>query len=100
MVKRRLRDQHSLPGWEWKEEHLWYEGHIYVPEPLRLQLIRNHHDHPTAGHFCHRKTTDFIFQFCHWLGLISVGKKNIRPSTVCGHSKAKKHKPYGFFKKN
>src|SRR5258708_27291861 len=23
-VKRRLRDQHSLPGWEWKEEHLWY----------------------------------------------------------------------------
>src|SRR5258708_28914395 len=35
-VKRRLRDQHSLPGWEWKEEHLWYEGCIYVPEPLRL----------------------------------------------------------------
>src|SRR6266404_722412 len=57
-VKRRLRDQHSLPGWEWKEEHLWYEGHIYIPEPLRLQLIHNHHDHPMVGHFGHHKTID------------------------------------------
>src|SRR5258707_9793694 len=37
MVKKRLRDQHSLPGWEWKDECLWYEGHIYVPKPLCLQ---------------------------------------------------------------
>src|SRR5258708_30177389 len=56
MVKRRLRDQHSLPGWEWKEERLWYEGRIYVPEPLRLQPICNHHDHPTAGPFCQPHT--------------------------------------------
>src|SRR5258708_33681941 len=69
MVKRRLRDQHSLPGWEWKEERLWYEGHIYVPKPLHLQLIHNHHDHPMVGHFGHRKTIDLIRQSCHWPGL-------------------------------
>src|SRR5258708_28501097 len=68
-VKRRLRDQHSLPGWEWKEEHLWYEGCIYVPEPLHLQLICNHHDHPMAGPFGHHKTINLIRQSCHWLGL-------------------------------
>src|SRR5258707_1726596 len=64
-VKRRLRDQHSLPGWEWKEECLWYEGCIYVPKPLHLQLIRNHHDHPTAGHFCHCQTIYLILQTSH-----------------------------------
>src|SRR5258705_8624454 len=77
MVKRRLRDQHSLPGWEWKEEHLWYEGRIYVPKPLHLQLIRNHHDHPMAGHFGHCKTIDLIHQSCHWLGLTQMVKQYI-----------------------
>src|SRR5260221_7136766 len=97
-VKRRLRDQHSLPGWEWKEEHLWYEGHIYVPEPLRLQLIRNHHDHPTAGHFGHRKTIDLICWSCHWPGLTQMVKQYIQSCTVFARSKANRHKPYGFLK--
>src|SRR5258705_1590551 len=77
MVKRRLRDQHSLPGWEWKEECLWYKGRIYVPKPLHLQLIRNHHDHPMAGHFGHCKTIDLIHQSCHWLGLTQMVKQYI-----------------------
>src|SRR5258708_789982 len=97
-VKRRLRDQHSLPGWEWKEERLWYEGCIYVPEPLHLQLICNHHDHPTAGHFGHRKTIDLIHRSCHWPGLTRMVKQYIRSCTVCAHSKANRHKPYGFLK--
>ncbi len=98
MVKRRLRDQHSLPGWEWKEEHLWYEGHIYVPKPLHLQLIHNHHDHPMAGHFGHCKTIDLICRSCHWPGLTQMVKQYIRSCTVCAHSKANRHKPYGFLK--
>src|SRR5258708_6351045 len=71
MVKKRLRDQHSLPGWEWKDECLWYEGCIYVPEPLHLQLICNHHDHPMAGHFGHCKTIDLI---CVTLGSPGYGQ--------------------------
>src|SRR5260370_38094939 len=88
IVKRRLRDQHSLPGWEWKDEHLWYEGCIYVPEPLHLQLIHNHHDHPMAGHFGHRKTIDLIHWSCHWPGLTHMVKHYIQSSTIFAHSKA------------
>src|SRR5258707_4806906 len=97
-VKKRLRDQHSLPGWEWKDECLWYEGCIYVPEPLCLQLICNHHDHPTVGHFGHRKTIDLICQSCHWLGLTQMVKQSIQSCMVCACSKANWHKPYGFLK--
>src|SRR5258708_926393 len=97
-VKRRLRDQHSLPGWEWKEERLWYEGRIYVPEPLHLQLICNHHDHPTVGHFGHHKTINLICWSCHWLGLTWIAKQYIRSCTECACSKANWHKLYGFLK--
>src|SRR5258707_5730780 len=98
MVKKRLRDQHSLPGWEWKDEHLWYEGHIYVPEPLHLQLICNHHDHPTVGHFGHRKTIDLICQSCHWLALTWMAKQYIRSCTGCPGFKANWHILYVFLK--
>src|SRR5258708_8738171 len=67
-VKGRIRDQHTLPGWELQDERLWFEGRIYIPEPLCLQLIHNHHDHPTAGHFGHHKTIDFICRLYHSLG--------------------------------
>src|SRR5258707_1068873 len=98
MVKRRLRDQHALPGWEWKEEHLWYEGHIYIPEPLHLQLICNHHDHPTVGHFGHRKTINLICWSCHWLALTWMAKQYIRSCTGCPGFKANWHILYVFLK--
>src|SRR5258708_34543403 len=97
-VKKRLRDQLSLPGWEQKDEHLWYRGHIYVPEPLCLQLICNHHDHPMVGHFGHLKTIDLICWSCHWPGLTQMVKQYIQSCMVCAHSKANQHKPYGFLK--
>src|SRR5260370_19063093 len=97
-VKGRIRDQHPLPGWELWDECLWFEGHIYVPEPLHLQLIHNHHDHPTAGHFGHRKTIDLIRRLYHLLGLTRVVKQYIRSCIVHAHSKANRHTPYGFLK--
>src|SRR5260221_9519683 len=82
-VKGRIRGQHPLPGWELRDEHLWFEGCIYVPKPLCLQLIHNHHDHPTAGHFGHRKTIDLIHRSYHWPGLTRVVKQYIWSCMVC-----------------
>src|SRR5258708_886022 len=71
---------------------------IYMPKPLCLQLICNHHDHPTAGHFGHHKTIDLICCLYHWLGLTQVVKQYIWSCMVCAHSKADQHKLYGFLK--
>src|SRR5258707_7941866 len=68
-VKGRIRDQHPLPGWELWDERLWFKGCIYVPEPLCLQLIRNHQDHPMAGHFRHHKPIHFTRRSFHLPGL-------------------------------
>src|SRR5258708_31347758 len=88
MVKGRLQDQHPLPGWELRDECLWFKGHAYIPEPLRLQLICNHHDHPMAGHFGHCKTIDLICRSYHWPRLTQMVKQYIRSCTVCACSKA------------
>src|SRR5260221_8781688 len=97
-VKGRLRDQCLLPGWELRDEHLWFEGRIYVHKPLCLQLICNHHDHPMAGHFGHHKTIDLIHHSYHWPGLTQMVKQYIQSCMVCACSKANQHKPYGFLK--
>src|SRR5258706_1849279 len=90
MVKGRLQDQHLLPGWELRDEHLWFEGHAYIPEPLCLQLIHNHHDHPTpmAGHFGHCKTIDLICCLYHWPRLTWMVKQDIQSCTVYACSTA------------
>ena len=37
---------------EWKDEHLWYQGKIWIPndEELRTSLIQKNHDNALAGH--------------------------------------------------
>src|SRR5258708_18920953 len=97
-VKGRLQDQHPLPGWELRDEHLWFKGHTYIPKPIHLQLICNHHDHPMVGHFGHHKTIDLIHCSYHWTRLTQMVKQYIQTCTVCAHSKANQHKPYGFLK--
>src|SRR5258708_13011164 len=84
-VKGRIRDQHPLPGWELRDEHLCFEGCIYVPEPLHLQLICNHHDHPMAGHFRHHKTINLICCSFHWPGLTREFKHYNPPTTILAH---------------
>src|SRR5260370_11617131 len=62
----------DLPlGWEWLEGQLWFQGCLYIPdqEILCLQVIRNHHDHPAAGHFREARTSKLICRSFHWLGL-------------------------------
>jgi len=37
---------------QWKDEYLWHQGKIWVPnkEGIRTNLIRQHHEIPQAGH--------------------------------------------------
>src|SRR5260221_2355805 len=71
---------------------------MYIPKPLHLQLIHNHHNHPTAGHFGHHKTIDLICHSYHWPRLTWMVKQYIQSCTVCACSKANQHKPHGFLK--
>ena len=64
----------ELRGNEWKikGELVLKEGKVYVPkdEELRAEVIRLHHDVPTAGHRGRWKTVKLVTRNYWWLGVI------------------------------
>src|SRR5258707_2629423 len=70
-LRSKLETSDSPWGWEWSEGQLRFQGRLYIPdqEILRLQVIRNHHDHLAAGHFGEARTSELIRCSFHWPGL-------------------------------
>src|SRR6266436_3652885 len=70
-LQNKLETSDPPMGWEVSEGQLWFQGHLYIPdqEILHLQVIRNHHDHPAAGHFREARTSELICHSFHWPGL-------------------------------
>src|SRR5258707_6950258 len=87
-------------GWTEQDGRLLFCDCIYMPDEgtLHVQIICNHHDHTTAGHFGETKTTELIRHRYHWPGLRCMVKDYVRLCTSCMHTKACRHKPYGLLK--
>src|SRR5258708_39243744 len=87
-------------GWMEQDGHLLFHDHLYVPDEgmLCVQIICNHHDHTTAGHFGETKTMELIHRRYHWPCLKRLLKNYIRSCTSCARTKAQCHKPYGLLK--
>ena len=87
-------------GWTFQTEQLRFNGCLYVPNNthLRLQIICNHHDHPTVGHLGQWKMINLIRCTFHWPGLLAMVRKYVRSCTTCARGKATCHKPYGLLK--
>src|SRR5258708_7815429 len=91
----------DLPsGWEWAEGQLRFQGCLYVPdqEILRLQVICNYHNHPSAGHFGEARMSELIRCNFHWLGLRQMVKDYVASCATCARTKSPRHKPYGKLK--
>src|SRR5260221_102726 len=95
-----IRSANQLDGWMEREGRLLFHERLYMPNKgmLCLHTIRNHHNHPTAGHFGETKTMELICRKYHWPGLRRMAGDYIRTSTSCAHTKATRHKPYCLLK--
>jgi hypothetical protein len=53
---------------QWKDEMLWYQGKIWIPEDegLRTHLIHENHDTTLAGHGGTAKTTELVSRRYYW----------------------------------
>jgi len=81
------------PDWEIKEENgttiLFYQGRRYVPQnpELKRKILREYHDHPTAGH-PGSATTYFLVSRDHWwLGMMSYIKEYVKGCNLCQQNK-------------
>ncbi len=56
----KLRLKGLLEGWKDIEQMFYYQGLLYVPKVIRLELINRRHDNPLVGHFGIEKTCKLI----------------------------------------
>ena len=82
---------------QWKDEHLWYQGKIWIPnnEGLRTSLIRKCHDNPLAGHGGTAKTTKLVSPQYYWPRMRETIKRYVKNCDMCQRSKVVRHAPYG-----
>ena len=64
-------------------------------ETQKLEIIRMHHDDPTAGHAGIDKTIELITRNYLWKGLRNNVKDYIAACDTCHKSKHTRHRPYG-----
>ncbi|GAM88161.1 hypothetical protein ANO11243_061920 [Dothideomycetidae sp. 11243] len=66
-----------------------------LTEQQKKEIIRIHHDDPTAGHGGIDKTIELITRNYLWKGLRNDVKKYLQECDTCHKSKHSRHKPYG-----
>jgi len=85
---------------QWKDEYLWHQGKIWVPnkEELRTNLIQQHHDIRQAGHRGTAKTTELIQRKYYWPRMRETIKQYVKNCDICQRTKVVRHAPYGLMK--
>jgi len=87
---------------QWKDEYLWHQGKIWVPnmEGIRTNLIRQQHDIPQAGHGGTAKTTELLQRKYYWPHMRNTIKQYVRNCDICQRTKVVRHTSYGLMKPN
>ena len=89
------------PPWSKAESGLLlYDGKVYVPDnnDVKLRILREKHDHPTAGHQGFRKTLDLVRREYYWPSMRKFVSDYCTTCDPCARAKPSRHKPYGLLK--
>ncbi|QRV89304.1 Retrotransposable element Tf2 protein [Ceratobasidium sp. AG-Ba] len=78
--------------YEWKEDLLWYEGRIVIPEnkEVKLAILEMHHDNPIAGHQGQARTLELISRRYYWPAMKAQVNRFVESCEVCQQSKGHK----------
>jgi transposase InsO family protein len=83
-----------------RNDRLTFRERLYVPnfEPLRLQLLKSHHDNPAAGHPGRAKTLDLLTRGYFWPTMRKDVDRYVANCHTCQRNRTPRHKPYGCLK--
>jgi len=83
------------PYTTWEDGTVRYEDRLVIPEgDLRVQILRECHDDPLAGHPGQNGTYRLLKRYVYWKGMKKDVEKYVRSCEACARGKHKKHKPY------
>jgi len=87
---------------QWKDEYLWHQGKIWVPnkEGIRTNLIGQQHDIRQVGHGGTPKTAELLQRNDYWPHMRDTIKQYVKNCDICQRRKVVRHAPYGLMKPN
>ena len=82
-----------LSDWSYDAGVLFYQGRAYIPDSgdLRKEVVKSHHDHPTAGHPGYLKTRQLVSAEYWWPGLAQYVRKYTDGCAICQQNKVNTH---------
>ena len=70
-----------------------YQGRVFLPDRdnIRQEIIKLHHDHPTAGHPGYLKTRQLISAGYWWPRMAQYIQKYVEGCSTCQQNKTNTH---------
>jgi hypothetical protein len=89
--------QEFLRPFSIRDDLVLREGLVYIPENdnLKLQILHQYHDSPTAGHLGQAKTLELVSRDYYWSRMRQYVNEYLRSCDICARNKAPRHKPHG-----
>jgi len=75
-----------------------YNHLIYIPEKLRLEILKRYHNKPTCGHLGIRRTEELILRNYWWPKLHEDVVSYVKSCEDCARNKISRHKKYDFLR--
>ena len=82
-----------LSDWSYDAGILAYQGRVFLPDRdnVRQDIVKLHHDHPTAGHPGYLKTRQLISAGYWWPGMAQYIQKYVEGCSTCQQNKTNTH---------
>ena len=95
-IKNPSSKSHDVSKFKFKNNLLYFEGRLYVPEgEARFRVLQARHDFPAAGHFGYNKTLELVSRDFWWPQMWKSVKDFVQSCDICSRSKTPRHRPYG-----
>jgi len=78
-----------------KDNLIFYNNLVYIPEVLRLEILTKYHEKPAAGHLGIKRTLELITRNFWWPKIKEDVTKYVNSCQSCARNKINRHRKYG-----
>jgi len=81
-------------GYKIQDDILCWKNRIYVPEAMRMRVMKSEHDSKIAGHFGRERTMELLTRNFYWPNMEKDVRKYCNECDNCQRMKAPRHAKY------